>query len=310
LAEDSLEAFKAAADPAGIAGALSTLGMVTWHSGDPTEGRGLIERALRVRRELGDARGVSGCLIALAGIAQAAGDPGTARRYLEEALELARESGHKREIAHALDGLGVAAVEQGDDAAALAFLRQALSIERELGAPVGWPLRNAGNLARLAGDLQLARELLEECLADFRREGSRWGVLTALTNLALVLAMQGKCARARARLEEALGIAVAADKGLAIIACLEAFAFLAGSVGNPERGVRLLGAAEALREELGAPTPVVRVIQREVALSRAVTRGDLDDEAYQAAHAAGRAMDREQAIAYALERGDTPDDPA
>jgi hypothetical protein len=84
---------------------------------------------------------------------------------------------------------------------------------------------------------------------------------------------------------------------------LEVFAALIAVEGEPERAARLYGAAEALREVIGAPLPPNERprYEREVAAARA----QLDEERFRAAWAEGRAMSMEEAISYALEGNTT-----
>jgi DNA-binding CsgD family transcriptional regulator len=82
---------------------------------------------------------------------------------------------------------------------------------------------------------------------------------------------------------------------------LEGLACIAGAYGEAERAARLFGAAEALREAVGAVayqhTPEEDA-WREPYL--ATTRALLDQAAWEEALAQGRAMRLEQAIDYAL----------
>jgi hypothetical protein len=81
---------------------------------------------------------------------------------------------------------------------------------------------------------------------------------------------------------------------------LELLASTVGVAGQGERAARLLGAAAALRETLGAPQPPQE--QAEVEQAVAATRAALGEDAWAAAFAAGRALSLEQALAEALER--------
>jgi hypothetical protein len=73
----------------------------------------------------------------------------------------------------------------------------------------------------------------------------------------------------------------------------------AATAVQAERAARLLGAAAALRERVGAPLrPRRRAhVERAAAPARAV----LGEERWAAAFAAGRAMTQQEAIAEALE---------
>ena len=82
---------------------------------------------------------------------------------------------------------------------------------------------------------------------------------------------------------------------------LGGLAQVAWQLGHHERAARLFGAAEALRERVGAPlTPGGRAdYDRRVAATTAA----LGSAAFNAAWAKGLAMTLEEAIAYALEEG-------
>jgi hypothetical protein len=75
-----------------------------------------------------------------------------------------------------------------------------------------------------------------------------------------------------------------------------------GDSQTAARPARLLGAAEALREAIGAPVPLVE--RAEYERDVATLRSQLGEEAFAATWAEGRAMRTEQAIAYALEKTD------
>jgi hypothetical protein len=74
---------------------------------------------------------------------------------------------------------------------------------------------------------------------------------------------------------------------------------VAGGWGDVERAARLWGAAEALREAIGAPLPPNLTPYHDGLV--AAIRAGADEEAWAAAWAAGRALPLEEAIAAALE---------
>jgi hypothetical protein len=88
---------------------------------------------------------------------------------------------------------------------------------------------------------------------------------------------------------------------LEIAESLEGLARLAGDGGRMERAARLLGAAEAIRDALGAPLPPVRRAEYEQCVAEA--RAALGEEALAAAWAQGKALSVDQAIADALDGG-------
>ncbi|MBI3973469.1 MAG: adenylate/guanylate cyclase domain-containing protein [Chloroflexi bacterium] len=99
--------------------------------------------------------------------------------------------------------------------------------------------------------------------------------------------------------EQSLALQQEAGDRWGIIECLEGLARVAGAQGQLEWGARLLGAAEALREAIGAPLPPAdrADYDRDVA----VVRAGLGEATFATAWAEGRAMSLEQAVAYALQ---------
>ncbi len=79
---------------------------------------------------------------------------------------------------------------------------------------------------------------------------------------------------------------------------------MAMETGQPESAARLLGAAEAVRQAIGARLPPVERADYEATVQ--ATRAALGDEAFAAARAAGLALTLEQVVAEALadEAGD------
>jgi alkylated DNA nucleotide flippase Atl1 len=88
-------------------------------------------------------------------------------------------------------------------------------------------------------------------------------------------------------------------ENLGIHGALDTFGQLASAQGQPERAVRLAGAAERLRATSG--TQSWPVVQRTRESWLASARQTLEETAYQAAWEQGQTMNREEAIAYALE---------
>jgi hypothetical protein len=80
---------------------------------------------------------------------------------------------------------------------------------------------------------------------------------------------------------------------------LECFAFIAVAQAQPQRAARLLGRAEALRESIDSPMRASEHAEYDQNVS--ALRAQMDDSAFAAAWAEGRAMMMEQAIALALE---------
>ena len=100
-----------------------------------------------------------------------------------------------------------------------------------------------------------ARSLGRELLALYQGLNDTWGIVGALQYLALVADQEGDRPSAWSLSVEALALACERDDPAQIADSLEGFAALASTQGQEERGARLSGAAEQLREAISAPLP-------------------------------------------------------
>ncbi|HEX8969378.1 MAG TPA: tetratricopeptide repeat protein [Chloroflexota bacterium] len=154
-----------------------------------------------------------------------------------------------------------------------------------------------GLVAREQGDLDGARRLLGEALDLFRALGDDWGAANTLANLGQVKVACDDRAGATVAFQEALRIRRALGDVLHMAECFEGLAAVAADT-QPRRAVRLLGAAEALRDRSGAP--VAAVDEQRLARLVARLRGRLRHETFESAWRAGRGLSVEQMLEMAL----------
>jgi DNA-binding CsgD family transcriptional regulator len=178
----------------------------------------------------------------------------------EEALALSREQGHRQGIAARLHNLGVTRLRQGR--------------------------------------LEEAARLQRESLALFREEGRPDGIAVNLHGLGLVALERRDYRGAEALVRQSLRLARRVGYKIYVAYCLEALAAAAAGRADWGRAARLLGAAAALRDELGT---IYWPYERAWLEPRsAAARAALGDAAFAAAWAAGRALSWEQAADEAL----------
>jgi hypothetical protein len=144
-----------------------------------------------------------------------------------------------------------------------------------------------------------ARALLEPCLDLFQKMGEKSGIAHCHLNLGRAAQLEGAHETARAEYAAALPVFGKMHDRWAVALGLEAFAGLAADEGDAARAARLFGAADALRERIGAPRPPVEQpeYERQIAALRAV----LGEPAWAVALAEGRALPPERAISEALQ---------
>jgi tetratricopeptide (TPR) repeat protein len=188
------------------------------------------------------------------------GEYDEARHYYEESVALFRELDDRVLLASTITNLGDLSLRTGDFAEAAERTREALALQRELGSPfyIVVSLSNLGFISLCAGNDETARVALEECLLLAHDVGSTDNLGYAFEGLAAVAARRG----------------------------------------DWDVTARLLGRAEAIREEIATvlETAEQLVHDETVALLAAAPA----EEAIADGLAAGRAMADEDAIRLAL----------
>ena len=155
-----------------------------------------------------------------------------------------------------LSNLGGVAERRGEYAKAAAFYRESLDLYRELGEKMGIALLTGrlGGISRVQADYARAAALYDESLLLHRELGDRLGISQDLEGIA----------------------AMRAARGLA------------------ESAARLWAAAEALREEIGAPLKDTERARYEPLVAKA--RAALGEEAFARVWAEGRKLTPERAL--------------
>jgi predicted ATPase/class 3 adenylate cyclase len=256
----ALDAPTAQVAPATRVRALIAANVLVNVAGDTAECRRLGGEAVRIARELGDPRTLGRALTILAS-STFFDDPATARQHYEEAIPILRAVGDNWGLAFALGPKVAAARAAGDYVAAHALHLEGAALSRQVGdrRAIGMALIGAAFTWRLQGDLTRAITLYQEALQPLHELGDRWMLARSLGGLAAVHSLQAEHRRA----------------------------------------ARIYGAAEALRETIGAPVNVS--LRPDYDYRVADTRRALGATVFAAAWAEGRAMTLEQAVAYALE---------
>jgi predicted ATPase/class 3 adenylate cyclase len=246
--------------------ALAGTGFLAYRQGDYDGSIRLCTESLALFRELGDLSGMGQALYVLGMIAESRGDYDRAKALLTESVALGRQVGDKRRMAISLNSIGEVARCQDDYAAARASYEESLSLSRDVGDQRGVTiaLGNLGHVALHEGDHDGAAVLFKEALTQAGELVYKLGIAEYLSGIGGVAVAEGRHARA----------------------------------------ARLLGAAKALLNLLGALfEPPDRA---EYERSIAATRTGLTDAAFAEAWSEGGKMALDSAIQYALST-DTPE---
>jgi predicted ATPase/class 3 adenylate cyclase len=240
--------------------ALAAAGGIAWWQEDIAAAGRFYEEALAIERELGDPAGVADALYNQAFVVAAAGDFEGAYRRFEESLELFRRA--------------------GDEAGA---------------ARADWMIV-IRDLAAGRWDRPIAKA--EGAVATWRRAGAHFDLGTGLVWLAVVYARAGRMADAQVAMREALELFREADSPVGIVSVLQGLTYLARWDDRHTDAVRLAGAADTLREQLGGRAPL-DFLAGFVGDPEAESRAQLPQAEAARAFEEGRALSVDAALAMA-----------
>jgi tetratricopeptide (TPR) repeat protein len=159
-------------------------------------------------------------------------------------------------------------------------------------------LNNLAMVAQEKGAFAQAGELYRESLALFHEVSDARSIAAALANQGALMNDQGDARQAEAFFKGSLSILKDLGQRDDIIECLEGFAGVAALLQQPQRGARLLGAAQALRDAIGSPMPPYK--QARYKRFVAVVAATLDPKTLESDLKIGREMSLDEAIEFAL----------
>jgi hypothetical protein len=121
---------------------------------------------------------------------------------------------------------------------------------------MAWSLNYEGDVAHEQGDDAVARALYEQSLTIFRELGDKWGMAGCLIDLASLARDHGDYQTSRSHYAESMKLFQELGQKRGIARLLDCLACSAALQCQPERALRLAGAAAAMRRVLGAPLPL------------------------------------------------------
>jgi predicted ATPase/DNA-binding CsgD family transcriptional regulator len=277
--------------------ALNSAGMLTLFQGDLARGTDLCTESLILFQELGDQRGIANSIKGLAYATSRRGDYVAARAMYEESLAIFRALGDRWYIASALYDLAFVAFLLKDHSAVRSLMEEGLRLFREVEDQrcIAYSLNLLGVVSLNQGQAAADRSLLEESLTVFRSLGDWRAITTTLVMLGAIYLEEKDAMKARASYEECLALLGESGDKVVIATCLVGLGRVALAQEQIIWAARLWGAAETLRETIGA---VILPYQRDpYAQAMVAVRTRLGEEAFAAAWAEGRKMTPQQVLA-------------
>lgn len=227
------------------------------------------------------------------------GDVVSAAVSYEKCLAESREMDDLVHRIRAYHGLAAVAVLQHKFDVAEEYLKESLVLSRASDEILytAHGLGSYGDLEMCRGNLAAARPLLEESLALAREIGDNRILSPVHFNVGIIDYLEGAYSSAAFNLGEALRIAESLGSNVMIACVLDGAAAIAGVERNFEDSVRLAGAAEALREQIGCGIEPAEKAFRDKYLAE--TRAALDEEAMADHYEKGRSTPLDESITLA-----------
>ena len=246
--------------------------------------KALKQESLDLRQTTGDRWGEAWSLIVQGNERRYHGDYVAAKDLYERGLNIYEATGDKRRITYLVNKLGMIYLDSGDLRAAEDAFGRGLNHARQLGIQeeIAEACANLGRVAHARGSLQAARVQLEESIAlltagapenheknydlsnawpGYYDVGSRIEVLAdAIHSLGLVSLDQRDSYGAHQLFRESFDLLrssekASPDRSRDHAQYLDGSSFVAAVCGDHGRALQLAGAADAIRERLGATLP-------------------------------------------------------
>jgi predicted ATPase len=282
------------------AGGLFGVGMIAWLQRRFDDARAALEAAFALYRDQDSKPNMMKTLNILGYVVMNMGDMDGAARIYGDILALARETGDDSRASVALGNLGMLASMSGRYADARPYLEESLAINRRVGSQenVAIVLTNLATVDMSLEDYARAGTAYEEALSMARALGHKPLIATNLVNLGELMHRQGDLARSKALYVEGLRLLDEMGDPLSVAMVMEALACLYADEEEPERTAALFGAAEVVREKLGAPV-APREVER-YAHFAALAQAQMGPDLYEQHRAQGRCLSPEDALALAV----------
>ena len=260
----------------------------------------LLNVARRGFASFGEESGVARVLHLVGNVFGQRGDYDKALENYDKSLAIRERIGDKASVASLLSNLGVIAEYRGDYERARELHQRALALRESVGDrwAIGVSMNNVGMIAALQKRYDEAYDWFDKSMRLNREVGDAWMVAICNNNLGNALRGRGDYADARSHYAESLRAYRDYDDRWALAFLLEDIGVLAALDGDAPTALELVGAADAIREAIGAPRAPSLDAEMSRQLASAVAL--LGESAAAQSRARGRTLDVGSAIERAF----------
>jgi predicted ATPase len=266
----------------------------------------MFEECLVLSREHDLKHEVYEVLFMLGHTARERGDVDQARSYLQACMQWCRDEGYVEHIRDILITSAEVEIVAENTAQAKRLLEECLMLDLPAAdgedSLLAWAFNHSAQAAQLQGDFALARSLIDKSFDAFARNdrftrniGFVWNY-QCLGEIALAERDTGEANR---RMHESLKLLDEIGDRMCIAWCLAALTGAAALDEEPERGAKLWGAGEGLRERIGCRIAPASRLNRERTVH--MLREQPGEAEFARLAAEGAQMTVDEAVAFALE---------
>jgi predicted ATPase/predicted Ser/Thr protein kinase len=232
-------------------------------SGQLTEGRERLRALLDHPAAAPRTRLRAQGVFAVATLAHAVGEQAAAVVLHRESLGIYRELGDRLGTVVALNALSIVSTDAGDLDVAREAVEEAASIAREAGDAQGLArtLSNLANCLKAQGHFTRARELYADAREKFQQIGDKMGVAWSLDHEGDVAREAGDAESAQRLYERSLAVFRELDDHWGIAGCLSDLAVLARDRGDHDEACAVGGEALRVFDRLGYRRGVARLLE-------------------------------------------------
>jgi tetratricopeptide (TPR) repeat protein len=297
IAEECLATYRALSDPYGEFDGLIVLSRYRFATNDPTCME-LAQQALAQAEGLGDVWRQAFALGHLGWTNEL--DYQQRISSFKKAISLFRKSGDMRQLENHLGILGNLEILGGDFAPAEAHLEEALELSQSMNrrGDVGSIFNGLSRIESMKGNFEKARALLEECITNAAKLGHRNNYLWDSTQLGHLIVQQGQATEAREIFLETAQEFLKDSNIIGVCYSLEGMAGLYAATNQVARAARLIGWADATREQIKDRRPPLE--QAAVDKIVAACVAEMGQAAFSDAYQEGRDLSLDEAVAYSL----------
>jgi len=227
-------------------------------------------------------------------------DAGLLTLPVEECAAIAGALEDSSTLAHALHFLAMVRLAAGHASSGRPLAEEAVALARGLDDPfcLTIALASHGVLLLALSELDAASAALEESVQRSRQADDVWAVALPLRNLAIIACRRGEYERARRLLEDSLQGLRALGERWFVSRSIETLAQVLVAQEEHVRAARLFGAAEGLREAVGAS--VLAMYRADYDRAIVAARDALGPQVFERCWQEGRRQTPDAVVAYAL----------